>query len=167
MRALRRIQTGEAHLFKQMRLASLRDAPYAFSSTYESALQRSTKSWREQADSTAQGSDRATFIAFSDDAPIGIAALYRLPDEPDSGEVLQVWVAPEYRGTGVARDLMDAIFKWAGDNSFRAIIVRITNENTRALRFYRKCGFAFTNETSLDSAHETTLVREIESARLA
>lgn len=167
MRAVRRIQTGETDLFKQMRLASLRDAPYAFSSTYESALQRSADSWREQADSTAQGSDRATFIAFSDDAPIGIAALYRLPDKLDIGEVLQVWVAPEYRGTGATRDLMDAVFKWAGDNSFRAIIARITNENTRALRFYRKCGFAFTNETSLDSSHETTLVREIESARLA
>ena len=167
MRAVRRIQTGETDLFKQMRLASLRDAPYAFSSTYESALQRSAESWREQADSTAQGSDRATFIAFSDDAPIGIAALYRFPDKLDIGEVLQVWIAPEYRGTGVARDLMDAVFKWAGDNSFRAIIARITNENTRALRFYRKCGFAFTKETSLDSSHEMTLVREIESARLA
>jgi len=75
MRAIRRIQIGEADLFKQMRLASLRDAPYAFSSTYESALRRSAESWREQADNTAQGSDRATFIAFSDDAPIGIAAL--------------------------------------------------------------------------------------------
>jgi RimJ/RimL family protein N-acetyltransferase len=163
MRAIRRIQIGETDLFKQMRLASLRDAPYAFSSNYESALQRSAESWREQADSTAQGSDRATFIAFSDDAPIGIAALYRLPDKLDIGEVLQVWVAPEYRGTGAAGELMDAVFKWAGDNSFRAIIGRITNENTRALQFYRKYGFAHTKEASLNSSDGVTLVRDMES----
>jgi GNAT superfamily N-acetyltransferase len=163
MRAIRRIQIGEADLFKQMRLASLRDAPYAFSSTYESALRRSAESWREQADSTAQGSDRATFIAFSDDSPIGIAALYRLSDQPDVGEVLQVWVVPEYRGIGVARDLMDAVFEWAGDNIFRAIVARITNGNTGALRFYRKYGFGLTNEASLNSSDGVALVRDIES----
>jgi len=90
MKAIRRIQIGEADLFKQMRLASLQDAPYAFSSTYESALCRSAKSWQEQANSTARGADRVTFIAFSDNAPIGVAALYRLPGQTDVGEVLQV-----------------------------------------------------------------------------
>ena len=163
MTAIRRIQIGEADLFKRMRLASLRDAPYAFSSTYESALRRSAESWREQADSTAQGADRATFIVFSYDAPIGIAALYRHPSQTDVGEVIQVWVAPEYRGKRVAWDLMDAIFEWAGDNSFRTITATITKGNTRALRFYRKYGFALADETSLDGSDGVVLVREVES----
>lgn len=76
---------------------------------------------------------------------------------------MQVWVAPEYRGIGVARDLMDAVFEWAGDNFFRAIVARITNGNTGALRFYRKYGFALTNEASLNSSDGVTLVRDIES----
>ena len=163
MTAIRRIQIGEADLFKRMRLASLRDAPYAFSSTYEAALRRSAESWREQADSTAQGADRATFIVFSDDAPIGIAALYRLPGQTDVGEVIQVWVAPEYRGKRVAWDLMDAVFEWAGDNSIRTITATITKGNTRALRFYRKYGFALADETSLDGSDGAVLVREVES----
>ena len=146
-----------------MRLASLRDAPDAFSSTYESALCRSAESWREQADRTAQGADRATFIAFSDDTPIGIAALYRLPDQPQLGEVLQVWVAPEYRGTRVAPDLMDVVFEWAGDNGFCTITARITKENTRALKFYRKQGFALAREDPLSSSDEVSLVREVGS----
>ena len=61
---IRRIRLGEGDLFKQMRLTSLRESPHAFSSTYESALNRTAESWSEQADSTAQGSDRSTFIAF-------------------------------------------------------------------------------------------------------
>ena len=61
----RRIRPGEVQLFKSLRLRALQDAPYAFSSTYEAALQRTDQSWQEQAERTAQGMDRATFIAFS------------------------------------------------------------------------------------------------------
>ena len=76
MITVRRIRIGEGGLFRQMRLTALRESPSAFGSTFESALRRSPESWSEQADSTAQGSDRSTFIAFSGDLPIGIAALY-------------------------------------------------------------------------------------------
>ena len=99
----RRIQSGETELFKKMRLLSLQDAPYAFSSNYESALHRTDESWCEQAERSAQGMDRATFISFSDEEPVGMAALYRLENQADVGELLQVWIVPEYRGKKVAR----------------------------------------------------------------
>lgn len=108
MISLRRIQIDEGELFKWMRLTALRQSPFAFASTYKAALPRSPESWSEQANSTAQGSDRCTFIAFSDDSPIGIAALYRT-EENDVGELLQMWVSPEYRGKRVARNLMDPV----------------------------------------------------------
>ena len=57
------------------------------------------------------------------------------------GEVLQVWVAPEFRGTGVAQKMLDAVFQWAGENSFRTILATITKGNERARQFYRKYGF--------------------------
>ncbi len=93
-----------------MRLTSLQDAPDAFSSTFESALNRSPQSWQEQAEASAKGPDRATLLAFSGDTPVGFAALYPLPAEPDTGEVFQVWVAPELRGKFIANGLMDALF---------------------------------------------------------
>ena len=160
--SVRRIRIGESELFKRMRLTSLQEAPYAFSSTYESALRRSPESWTGQADRSAQGSDRATFIAFSGDSPIGIAALYRDKDRMDVGEVLQVWVAPEYRSKGVALGLMDAIFQWAKENGFRKIVATITKGNTRALRFYQKCGFRPVDCASLDGPDDPTMMKEIE-----
>ncbi len=163
MITIRRIQLGEADLYKRMRLASLQDAPYAFSSTYESALQRSAESWQEQADSTAQGADRATFLVFSDDAPIGIAALYRLPSHVDVGEVLQVWVAPEHRGKGVAWSLLDAVLDWAGANGFRTILATIKEGNSRALRFYQKYGFTPAGEVFRDSTEGVVLAYQVGS----
>ena len=148
MITIRRLRTGEVDLFKQLRLIALQDAPYAFPSTYEVASNRSAESWLEQAESTARGSDRATFIAFSDDLPIGMAALYRREDKAEEGELLQVWVSADYRGTRLAWDLMDACFQWAGENKFRVIIAGMTKGNARALKFYIKYGFSMMEETS-------------------
>lgn len=161
MITIRRIGTGEADLFRQVRLKSLQDAPYAFSSTYESALRRSAESWREQAESTAQGRDRATFIAFSEEAPIGIAALYRLEGQVVVGEVLQVWVAPEFRGNRIARDLMDVLFNWAGENNFCRIKVGVTKVNARALKFYTKYGFSVIEESTPKNFAGVYLVKDV------
>ena len=161
MITIRRIRIGESDLFKQVRLMALREAPYAFLSTYDSALQRSPESWREQADRSAQGSDRATFIAFSNDLPVGMAALYRLEDQADTGELLQVWVSPEYRGTSLVWDLTDFVFKWAAENNFRRIIAGVTNGNGRALTFYIKYGFSVMNESLPNDSEGVSLVKEV------
>ena len=146
-----------------MRLASLLDAPYAFSSAYEDALRRSDESWREQADRTAQGPDRATFFAFSNNAPVGIAALYRLADQNVEGELIQMWVSPDHRGKRVAWDLLDAVFKWASENSFHSVLARVTRGNVRALEFYRKYGFDLEKEMLLDDFDGVAMVRTVDS----
>jgi RimJ/RimL family protein N-acetyltransferase len=163
MISVKRIQIGEGALFKRMRLASLRESPSAFASTYESARRRSLESWSEQADNTSQGSDRSTFFAFSGDSPIGIAALYRHGEGTDVGELLQVWVSPEYRGQGVAIKIMDAVFQWAGENGFRTVVATITKGNARTQRFYRKYGFKPASEVPLDGSDDpVVLVKNVE-----
>ncbi len=161
MVTIRRLHSGEVDLFKHIRLTSLQDAPYAFGSNYDSAMRRSAESWREQAESTTQGSDRATFIAFAEDVPIGIAALYRLEGQADTGELLQFWVSPEYRGTSVARDLMDTVVKWASENHFRRIIAGVTRGNGRALKFYNKKGFSVLDESIPMDADGVYLVKGV------
>ena len=72
MRSIRRINKGESALYKQLRLASLKDAPEAFSTTYESAAQRSPESWAAQADASAEGSNRFTFFALIAEEAAGL-----------------------------------------------------------------------------------------------
>jgi ribosomal protein S18 acetylase RimI-like enzyme len=161
VKIIRRIRIGEADLFKQIRLTSLQDAPYAFSSNYDAALHRSAESWCEQADGTALGTDRATFIAFMDGIPVGIAAVYRIEGQVNVGEVLQVWVDPEHRGTSVARDLMDIVVKWAGENNFHKIIATVTGGNARAVKFYTQYGFSIMSQSSLPDSDGISLAKEI------
>ncbi|HET90936.1 MAG TPA: GNAT family N-acetyltransferase [Chloroflexi bacterium] len=79
------------------------------------------------------------------------------------GEVLQVWVAPEYRGAGVATGLLDAILRWAETNGFREIKAAVTPGNEGALRFYQKCGFRLLDGVSLstDGADDLVMTRKL------
>lgn len=161
MISIRRIHPGEGQLYKELRLASLIESPSAFSSTYESALGRSPESWNEQADGTAEGKDRCTFIAFSDGTSVGIAAIYRDNQKKEQGEILQVWISPDFRGSGVAGELVKAILQWSKENGFQRVLAKVTPGNDRALRFYEKCGFDLADSATCDALGNRVLVKQI------
>jgi ribosomal protein S18 acetylase RimI-like enzyme len=140
MYTIRRLNVGEAELYRAIRLESLKDSPQAFTSTYESALNRDSDSWTAQADGSALGSDRAIFIVLAD-RPIGLAGIYRDPKDHCCGELLQMWVLPHHRGNSIAAALLDHLFTWASHHDFHSIRAEVTVNNTRALRFYEKYGF--------------------------
>lgn len=141
MRVTRRLNPGEGRLYRAVRLEALRESPDAFSSRYEDAVARSDESWADQADLSAVGSDRATFVTIEEQA-VGLAALYRDGASADVGELIQMWVAPEVRGGGVAGELLDEVFRWAGLNRFSFVTAEVMRSNARALRFYEKFGFS-------------------------
>jgi GNAT superfamily N-acetyltransferase len=140
MLTIRRLQPGEAALYREVRLAALRESPEAFATRHEEAAARSEESWRVQADGSATGRDRATFVAL-DEGPVGLAALYRDEAAPETGELLQMWVAPVVRGGTVAAGLIGEVSQWAAANGFSHIRAEVMAGNARALGFYRKCGF--------------------------
>lgn len=151
MRITRRLNPGEGHLFRAVRLEALRESPEAFSSRYEDAAARSDQSWADQADSSATGSNRATFVTF-EDQPVGLAALYRDENAPDVGELIQMWIAPDVRGGSVAADLLLEVFQWADSNRITIVRAEVMKINTRALRFYEKFGFSLSDDNHTASS---------------
>ncbi len=161
MSITRRLNLGEGQLYRAVRLEALRDSPEAFSTRYEDAVARSDQSWADQADSTATGSDRATFLIIQD-RPVGMAALYRDVNDPEVGELIQMWVAPEVRGGSSAHDLLLEIFRWAGSRRFLRVRAEVMRDNARALRFYEKFGFAVSAEDSIQSDSSIILTKAVE-----
>ena len=154
---IRRIKLGEGMLFKAVRLAALKNSPAAFSSTYDSAKSRTSESWHEQADSCATGKDRATFIAFEEKELIGIASVYRKENSATEADVIQVWIDSNFRGTNLAKDLMENVHQWAAGNNFKTLYAEVREGNNRALNFYQKLGYETCN------SHETTQINETSS----
>lgn len=135
---------GEAELFKRLRLDALRDSPDAFGTTYEAAVLRSAESWSEQSDRSAEGNDRATFILLDDAEPIGMGAVYRKEAEENTGELLQVWIAPGYRGTKAAEILLEGLLGWTEESQISILEAKVIRGNDRALKFYLRQGFEIT-----------------------
>ena len=161
MKIARRLNIGEGQLYRSIRLEALRESPDAFSSRYADAFERSDESWDEQANSSATGSDRATFIAV-DEKPVGLVALYRDKTDSDVGELLQMWVAPEKRGGFVAVELLTDIFQWAASNQFIAVKAEVMSANTRALKFYQKFGFVISSKDFSEPESTVVMTKKVE-----
>lgn len=151
MSITRRLNPGEGHLYRALRLEALHESPEAFSSRFEDAVARSDQSWADQADSSATGSNRATFVTL-EDQPVGLATLYRDELDTDVGELIQMWVAPEVRGGSVAVDLLVEVFRWANSNRFALVKAEVMKSNARALRFYEKFGFSLSADNHTASS---------------
>jgi ribosomal protein S18 acetylase RimI-like enzyme len=121
--------------------------------TYESKL---TEDYREQwLDWVARCVDeqeRAVQVAESDadreDQNSNLAGyVFVLPESLayvwDAAVLNEIYVAPDYRGTGIADDLMDAALAFAGDQDLPLdrLVLDVDRENDRAQAFYDRYGF--------------------------
>lgn len=65
----------------------------------------------------------------------------RWPDYPDFGEVVSLYLLPEYMGRGYGGPLLGAAVKTLGEQGFREVLLWVLEENRRARHFYEKHGF--------------------------
>ncbi|MFC3477073.1 GNAT family N-acetyltransferase [Halobacterium litoreum] len=66
----------------------------------------------------------------------------------DAAVLNEIYVRPEYRGTGVADDLMDIAVDFARDQTLplERLVLDVDRENDRARAFYERHGFAHWGE---------------------
>ena len=144
---IRRVRSDEALALKAVRLAALRDSPFAFGSSHASESERPDDEWAARAAAGAQGVDRVTFLALLNDQAVGLVGGFR----PDAGgvvvELVSMWTAPEARRTGVARALVEAVLDWARSVSAASVDLWVTRGNAPAERFYDAMGFRATGDT--------------------
>lgn len=103
-------------------------------------VQRYVENWGRAGD--------AAVVALDDNRAIG-AAWYRLfpVDAPGFGFVaadvpeLAIGIIDGYRGVGLGRAMLDALFRRARQDGLRAISLSVEIANTRALNLYRRVGF--------------------------
>jgi RimJ/RimL family protein N-acetyltransferase len=100
--------------------------------------------------------DRGVFVVLDpDDRVVGFvnAGTYR-EGQDDSrpakgvGEVYAIYVYREVAGTGAGRALMDAAVDWLDGRGLRPVHLWVLEDNTRARRFYERCGFVLDGDRS-------------------
>ncbi len=141
MITVRPVAPDEWRLLREIRLAALRDSPFAFGSTYARELGFDEQVWRLRV------AGRGYFLAVDGGSPVGLAAGYRDPDAlPGRRELVSMWITPAARGYGVAALLIDAVAGWARADGADELALWVVDANDAALRAYRRAGFVETGE---------------------
>jgi ribosomal protein S18 acetylase RimI-like enzyme len=86
------------------------------------------------------GSDHP-LVAQCDGQPVGLAWAKAGTADPLQVELLQVWVAPEARGQGIAAGLLREAIRWARVRGARTVTLDVTQGDTPAVRLYLREGF--------------------------
>jgi ribosomal protein S18 acetylase RimI-like enzyme len=137
---VRRLAAGEVDLLRDIRLRALQDAPLAFGSTYAREAAFEPAEWERRARESAAGERSVTFVVEPRD---GMAAGV-IHDDAAIAHLYGMWVAPEGRGRGAARTLIDAVVAWAVGRGARHLMTSVTEGNDAALRLYQRSGFVDT-----------------------
>lgn len=122
--SVHRVSPADWPMYRDARLASLRDAQEAFGATIERALTFQEVDWRF-------GVSEPTWIAVMDSKAVGMIRL--TSDGAGRAHLSSMWVAPELRGQRVGERLIDALEQEArGLGEIRARVAGGAREPTRA-----------------------------------
>ncbi len=105
---IRRVEPRDGPLVKSLRLRALGTDPTSFASTRGREAAYTDDEWNAWAAGDATGDEMATMIAFRGAEPVGIVAAYRDDAEVRLYHVIAMWAAPESRGRGLGRQLLQA-----------------------------------------------------------
>ena len=138
---IRRIRSDDFALARALRLRALSSDPLSFGSSYAAEVTRDETFWRESAQRHAESDHCAIFIAFRGEDPVGMVRGGK--DESREGMffIHAMWVAPEMRRTGVARELMATIERWIAAHGGATCELMVTDAAPAARRLYEACGY--------------------------
>lgn len=138
---IRPLTPADAAAFKALRLQGLQEIPSAFGSSYEEECDTPVE---ELARRFAPQAGRARFGAFDGEHLVGIAGIGQ-EEKRKLAHRVNLWgmyVAPAYRGRGVAQQLIQAAIDAATALSgARQLHLSVNTQNKNALRLYLRTGF--------------------------
>ena len=122
-------------LWRELRLAALAEAPYAFGSTLGAWQDAGEEQWRDR----LRIPGARDLVGYLDGEPVGMAS--GVPAGADAVEIISVWVSPAGRGRGVGDALIGAIADWAAASGAAAVRLSVRADNAAAVRLYERAGF--------------------------
>jgi GNAT superfamily N-acetyltransferase len=147
--AVRRLEPDQWQRWRDLRLRALAESPGAFGSTHEREVRHPDQTWWERTRAlAAPAGDRAMFVAVDQAGGdwIGCAGAYM--DTDGTLNLISMWVAPEHRGAGAGRSLVQAVIDWARAAGHERLRLDVVREQTPAIRLYGRMGFRPTGRTA-------------------
>lgn len=166
---VRRTTADQGAVLRELRTASLRDAPYAFGdATLEDALSADAATFDATAARHAHSNTSASFILYTEGHPAGLIGASFESTPEHRAFVSALWVAPAVRHLRGGELLVNAAIEWLVSEGATQVYAWIIDSNTNAMRFYERLGFVATGDHSRSKQSpgqlETLLVRDLGSS---
>ncbi|MFT4067874.1 GNAT family N-acetyltransferase [Paraburkholderia sp.] len=143
---VRRIAADQGAVFRELRTASLREAPYAFGATLEDALSADAASFNVTAADHAVSLSVSSFILYTEGHPAGLIEAHFDDTAAHRAFVCELWVAPAVRHLRGGELLVDTASNWLAGAGATEIYAWVADANRNAMRFYEALGFGPTGE---------------------
>ncbi|MFP5023107.1 GNAT family N-acetyltransferase [Pseudonocardia phyllosphaerae] len=162
MITVRELTPDDWRTWRDLRLAALADAPYAFHSRLEDWIGAGESAWRERLEAPGR-----YLVADLDGRPSGMAIAVP-PDDEGIADLLSLWVAPHARGEGASDALVAAVLERAAWWGADVLTLHVVVGNDFASGLYRRHGFSDCGTiASPDGMVEIRMERAVPTARPA
>jgi len=134
---IRRLETDDAAIYREMRLEGLKAHPEAFGASWDDEIEQPSAWWSERLESNT------VFGGWIDRSPLlGVASFYVLgaTKQRHKGILWGMYVHPDARGTGLAASLLQHVIEHARP-LVEEIRLTVMASNTAAHRLYSAAGF--------------------------
>jgi ribosomal protein S18 acetylase RimI-like enzyme len=133
---IRRLSSGDAVIYREIRLEALRLEPEAFSSTLAAESPQSLAWFAARLESAA------VFGAFYAGALVGIAGFLAKPGQKEAhkGVLVGMYVRQVAREAGIGRRLAEAVVEYA-QTRVEILQLTVVSSNQAARQLYRRLGF--------------------------
>jgi GNAT superfamily N-acetyltransferase len=139
--SVRAFAPHEWRAYRDLRLRALADSPDAFGSTLAHEQGRPDEEWSARLASGVASETDLPLVAESGGHPVGLAWGRIDPSDPATARLYQMWVAPDSRGLGAGRLLLEAVIDWARSSNARSVALGVACGETPARRLYARAGF--------------------------
>lgn len=101
-------------------------------------------------------------VAIDEGRIVGTASFGRSRWEkhPKHGEIVSIYLLPEYMGQGIGAKLLRACYTQLRQQDYERVLLWVLEDNQRARNFYEKNGFICQEET-MESEYSGKMVKEV------
>ncbi len=139
---IRKLQPHESTIYREVRLACLKNVPEYFGSTYEEEVLNPKFKFETFIENGSP--DHVMFGAFEEERLIGITGFNRMARQRalHRGELVQVYVDSNYRGQNIGEKLIRRVLEYAFTlEGIEQVQLSVIAGNPSAIKLYEKVGF--------------------------
>jgi ribosomal protein S18 acetylase RimI-like enzyme len=129
-------------VYRALRLASLEESPDAFGALLSEQQEWPDMLWKMRLEAGIFSDDAYPLLAQCDGGPAGL--IWGKVEGKSAAapvvHVYQVWVAPAYRGRGIAHALLAEVIAWARTKNARGVQLSVALTAATATRLYQRAG---------------------------